>query len=162
MRGAEGVQMGAVRFVDFIMMDNDLAGIEYIDASSDSPPWGGPMIKDSLIVGHSLLSEGLPREIVSQTNCTRSGLMLPKSSKLTVSNVTLVNFDRDECVALEACAHCKIFQGGWIVKFDNMSFVNSPRRSRYKWRHEVVFRDLDGTLTGERSKTSAGNSLVDF
>ena len=148
MRGAEGVQMGAVRFVDFIMMDNDLAGIEYIDASSDDAPWGGPMIKDSLIVGHSQVSEGLPREISTNRNCTASGLMLPKSSKLTISNVTLVNFDRDECVALEACAHCKIFQGGWTVKFEKMKFVNSPRRSRFKWKHEVVFKDLDGTLTG--------------
>jgi hypothetical protein len=149
MRGAEGVQMGAVRFVDFIMMDNDLAGIEYIDASSDAAPWGGPMIKDSLIVGHSKVSEGLPREISTNRNCTASGLMLPKSSKLTVSNVTLVNFDRDECVAFEACAHCKIFQGGWTVKFEKITFIDSPRRSRFKWKHEVVFKDLDGTLTGK-------------
>ena len=150
MRGAEGVQMGAVRFVDFIMMDNDLAGIEYIDASSDSSPWGGPMIKDSLIVGHSKVSEGLPREISTNRNCTASGLMLPKTSKLTVSNVTMVNFDRDECVAFEACAHCKIFQGGWTVKFEKMKFINSPRRSRFKWKHEVIFKDLDGTLSGRQ------------
>ena len=150
MRGAEGVQMGAVRFVDFIMMDNDLAGIEYIDASSDDAPWGGPMIKDSLIVGHSKVSEGLPREISTNRDCTASGLMLPKSSKLTISNVTFVNFDRDQCVALEACAHCKIFQGGWTVKFEKIQFINSPRRSRFKWKHEVVFKDLDGTLSGRK------------
>ena len=149
MRGAEGVQMGSVRFVDFVMMDNDLAGIEYIDASSDDAPWGGPMIKDSLIVGHSKVSEGLPREIKTNRNCTASGLMLPKSSKLTVSNVTMVNFDREDCVAFEACAHCKIFQGGWTVNFEKITFTNSPRRTRFKWRHEVIFKDLDGTLTGK-------------
>lgn len=33
------------RFVDFVMLDNDLAGIEYIDASSKDSPWGGAMIK---------------------------------------------------------------------------------------------------------------------
>jgi hypothetical protein len=159
MRGAEGVQMGAVRFVDFIMMDNDLAGIEYIDASSDAAPWGGPMIKDSLIVGHSKVSEGLPRDISTNRNCTASGLMLPKSSKLTVSNVTLVNFDRDECVAFEACAHCKIFQGGWTVKFEKITFIDSPRRSRFKWKHEVVFKDLDGTLTG-KGKFKTENSII--
>ena len=149
MRGAEGVLLGAVRFVDFIAMDNDLAGIEYIEAHSDDAPWGGPMIKDSLIVGHSLVSEGLPRRISTNRNCTESGLKLPKSSKLTVSNVTMVNFDHEHCVTMEACAHCKIFQGGWMVKFEKMKFINSPRRARFKWKHEVVLRDLDGSLTGK-------------
>ena len=145
MRGAEGVQIGSVRFVDFIMMDNDLAGIEYVDTNSDSPPWGGPMIKDSLVVGHSQLSEGLRR------GCTKSGLMLPKTSKLTVSNVTMVNFDRDGCAAFEACAHCIPFCpfcGGWTVKFEKIKFINAPQISRFKWKHEVVFKDLDGSLTG--------------
>lgn len=150
MRGAEGVQMGAVRFIDFIMMDNDLAGIEYIDADSDDAPWGGAMIKDSLIIGHSLISEGLPNRISTNRNCTAIGLKLPKTSRLTVSNVTLVNFDYDTCTTMEACAHCKIFQGGWTVRLEKMTFINSPRRTKFKWQHEVVFKDLDGSLTGKR------------
>lgn len=81
------------------MLDNDFAGIEYIDASSRDAPWGGPTIQDSLIVGHSQLAshnEPLPKGLSS---CTNSGLKLPFSSRLTVQNVKMVNFDQEECVA---------------------------------------------------------------
>ena len=152
MRGAEGVKCGSVRFVDFIAMDNDLAGIEYVDSDSEHPPWGGPMIKDSLIVGHSLLTDCGLKLVTTNRNCTRSGLMLPKTSKLTVSNVTFVNFNHKRCAALEACAQCEHFhlRGGWKVEFEKMNFINVSTRSRFKWPHEVVFKDLDGTLSGKK------------
>lgn len=81
------------------MLDNDLAGIEYIDASSRNAPWGGPTIQDSLIVGHSQLADH--NELLTHRNshCCNNGLMLPFSSRLTVQNVKMVNFDEDECVA---------------------------------------------------------------
>ena len=37
------------RFTNFVGLDNDIAGVEYIDAASQNSPWGGAMIKDSLI-----------------------------------------------------------------------------------------------------------------
>ena len=81
--------------MNFVGLDNDIAGIEYIDASSQNSPWGGAMIKDSLIVGHSKLRDIGSYQLKASTNtrCTTNGIMLPFSHRLTVDNVTLVNFD---------------------------------------------------------------------
>ena len=46
-----------LRFVDLISLDNDIAGVEYIDASAQGSPWGGATVQDSLFVGHSELRE---------------------------------------------------------------------------------------------------------
>ena len=109
------------------MMDNDIAGSEYIDASANNAPWGGPMIKDSLMVGHSSLRDigSYQIKIGSHSRCTKSGIKLPFSARLTVSNVTMVNFDED-CVSFGTCAHCKPDDGGAIIRTNKMKFHNSP------------------------------------
>ena len=61
--------------MDFVGLDNDIAGIEYIDAASQNSPWGGAMIKDSLIVGHSQLRDvgAYQLRASTNTNCTENG-----------------------------------------------------------------------------------------
>ena len=63
------------RFVDFVALDNDVAGIEYIQADSQKSPWGGAMIKDSIIVGHSKLRDVGSYDVRTsdQSNCTGAG-----------------------------------------------------------------------------------------
>ena len=138
------------RFVDFIALDNDIAGIEYSNAASDNSPWGGAMIKDSLMVGHSELREinSYVLRIGSQSNCTRNGLKLPFSSRLTVSNVTLVNFNEKNCVSLATCSHCKPQDGGAIVRLNNLTFTNSPNVAAFPFNHATVLYDEDGSITG--------------
>lgn len=150
MRGAEAVKIGAVQMHDFKMLDNDIAGIEYVFAGEADAPRGGPKIKNALIVGHSQVSEGLELLIKSNTKCTTWGIKLPQDSKLVVENVTFVNFDREGCTAYGYCAQCKEFKkrGGWITHALKNRFVNSPRRSFFEWSHESAILDLDGSITG--------------
>ena len=145
------------RFVDFIGLDNDIAGIEYIEASASNSPWGGAMIKDSLIVGHSKLRDinSFKTIIKTQTNCTSKGIMLPFSARLTVSNVTLVNFDEPGCIAFGTCAHCKPLDGGAIIRLNNLTFQSSPNVVKFPFNHASVLYDEDGTLTGYRGVTDA-------
>jgi len=145
------------RFVDFITLDNDIAGIEYIQADAVDSPWGGAMVRDSLIIGHSKLRDIGSYDIRTsdQANCTRNGIHLPLSARLTVSNVTLVNFDEDVCVTFGACAHCKPDDGGAIVRFNKLKMVNSPNRVRFPFQHASALMDEDGTLTGH-----TGGSIV--
>ena len=142
-RGAEAVEVGNVRFINFLISDATAAGLEYQTSWDD---WGGPMIKDSVIIARSNISNG----------CTGAGVQLPKSRHLTVDNVKFINFDREGCAAIRACGHCKPDQGGFQSRFQNIEFVNSPIRARWQWEHECWLEDLDGTLTGE----SAGYSLL--
>ena len=150
MRGAEAVKVGAVQMHDFKVLDNDIAGIEYVFADTADAPRGGPKIKNALIVGHSQVSEGLVLKIDSNTRCTTSGIKLPQFSKLLVDGATFVNFDQEGCTCYSFCAQCKEFKkrGGWTTFTKNIRFVNSPRRSAFQWNHESLILDLDGSSTG--------------
>ena len=130
-------------------MDSDVAGIEYIQASEQDSPWGGAMIKDSLIVGHSELRDiGSYRwDVGEQANCTQGGIRLPWSARLTISNVTFVNFDEEHCVTFGTCSHCKPNDGGAIVRFNKLTFIDAPNRATFDIEHSTLFMDEDGTLT---------------
>lgn len=52
-----------------------------------------------MVVGHSELVNHYDLHTNRHTACTENGLMLPFSSRLTVSNVKMVNFDKSGCVA---------------------------------------------------------------
>lgn len=150
MRGAEAVQIGAVQMKDFLVLDNDIAGIEYVFGGLKDSPRGGARIVNALIVGHSQASEGLELKIRSNTRCTESGIRLPQFSKLVVENVTFVNFDRAGCTCYTTCAQCSEFKkrGGWTSHTSKNRFVNASRRTALQWNHEAVILDLDGSLTG--------------
>lgn len=154
MRGAEVVDGGAVRINNSVMLDNEVAGIEVVMAETHDSPWGGAMIKDTLIISHSQLN---PSPNVLHTE---SGVRTPQTHGLVISGVTFVNFDQPNCLsaAIQCCAQCAHFKkrGGFETQFEKVNFVNSPCRTRFQWRHETVLRDLDGSLTGH----SGGGFLV--
>lgn len=74
--------------------------------------------------------------------------MLPFSSRLSVSNVTMVNFDKKGCVAFGTCAHCKPDDGGAIVKLNKLKFVSAPNIAKFPFNHASVLYDEDGSITG--------------
>lgn len=125
-------------------MNTDDVGIEYINAAVDNSPWGGAMIQDSLLIGHSELSD---------TRCTTNGLLLPFSSRLTVKNVTFVNFNETGCRALGTCTRCLFNDGGAIVRTANLEFINSPNKVSFPFHHATAISDLDGSLTGHPNST---------
>ena len=157
MRGAEVDVGGAVQFVDNVALDNDLAGIEVIVADSENSPWGGAMVRDSLVVGHSQLAQYNKLLHKDHRACTEVGVQLPASARLIVSNVTFVNFDLSPgCSVFKACAHCMHFgkKGGWVTRFEKLKFVNAPRIANFDLNHQAIYEDLDGTLTGYAGGTA--------
>ena len=144
-RGVEFSEVGAVQLKNSIMLDNKVAGVEYTKVTA---AWGekGALIDNVLIVARSAL-----RGEDSVSNyCTQAGIKTPHSYFLSVSGITFHNFDEDGCFAIQACSHCREpLQGGFETRFSNLSFVNSPMITTWKWMSEHVHRDLDGTLTGK-------------
>ncbi|XP_077992871.1 fibrocystin-L-like [Glandiceps talaboti] len=137
-RGAEVIDSGPVQFHNFLMANNEKAGIEMVAVSGG---WDdGPMVKDSVIIGHSSIS--------NSTACTTAGVKTPKTSDLTVDGVKFINFDLDTCATIRTCAHCKTKQGGWPTRFQNLEFVDSPNKVAFEWEHEAILQDIDGSLTG--------------
>lgn len=144
-----------VRFVNFVSLDCDVAGIEYIDAGSDDSPWGGATIQDSLIVGHSQLTTmgSFQVQTSDQQICTKHGIWTGFSARLVIKNVTFVNFDNENCTTFGTCAHCKTNDGTAITHTSDLTFINSPNRIQFPFSHSALYQDLDGTLTGHVNGT---------
>ena len=143
-RGVEFSDVGSLQLRDSVLVDNVLAGVEITAVESVWDEVDGPLVSDTLIVGNS--------EISAKDFCTDSGLVTPKSYYLTVSGVTFANFDRSSCVPITACSHCKVNQGGFETRYQRISYINAGDRiTRWKWPHEQIHRDLDGSLTNSSS-----------
>lgn len=144
-RGVEFSDVGSLQLRDSIMMDNRLAGVEYTDLSNTE--WGdqGPLITNTLIVGRSDITQG-----DTTFSCTEAGVKAPHSYFLTVSGVTFANFDRPGCYPIQACSHCRVLQGGFESRYEQIKFINASNNqlTRWNWKHEHIHRDMDGTLTG--------------
>ena len=146
-RGIEFTEVGSLQVKDCILLDNRLAGVEVSVLEAE---WGenGPLIQDTLIVGHS--------EISDTSICTESGIKTPHTYYLTVSGVTFVNFDQPGCFSFQACSECKPLQGGFETRYENIKFINSPQITQWQWEHEHVHRFLDDSLPD----TTGPSSLI--
>ena len=131
--------VGALQVHNSTMLDNEEAGVEITAITGQ---WGGAVVKDVLIVGHSDVNSD------DSDFCTVSGFRAPHSYYLSVSNVTFVNFDRPGCSAVLACSHCRALQGGYLTRYSDITLIDSPNLSGWQWTYEHVHRDLDGSLTG--------------
>lgn len=138
-RGVEFADAGALQLHNSTLLDNEEAGFEATALESE---WGGPLVKNLLIVGHSDITAD------DSSFCTVAGIKTPHTPFLTVESVTFVNFDREACTSIAACSHCKNLQGGFETRYRDIKFVDSPRLTTWQWMHEHYHRDLDGTLTG--------------
>nr|XP_014351910.1 PREDICTED: fibrocystin-L [Latimeria chalumnae] len=162
-KGSEWVNGGALQFHNFLMVNNEKAGIEMKQIlASHVGGWGestGAMIKDAKIVGH------IDELGLSSTYCTSRGIILPFNEGLTVSSVKFMNFDRSVCAAVgvtSIAGHCMDRCGGWSAKFDGVQYFNSSNKASFRWEHEVVLIDADGSLTGNADyKVVPSSSLLD-
>uniref|UniRef100_A0A8C8ZFE9 Fibrocystin-L n=1 Tax=Prolemur simus TaxID=1328070 RepID=A0A8C8ZFE9_PROSS len=160
-KGAEWVNGGALQFHNFVMVNNYEAGIEtkrilapYVGG------WGetnGAVIKNAKIVGH------LDELGMGSAFCTTKGLVLPFSAGLTVSSVHFMNFDRPNCAALGVTSItgvCNERCGGWSAKFVDIQYFHTPNKAGFRWEHEVVLIDTDGSLTGYKGHTVIPHSSL--
>ena len=123
-RGAEAVICSHCQFKNFIAMDNDFAGIEMTELSTKfGSDQGG--VFDSLIIGHSALSNGQCHEP------NGAGILGPAKELFNIYNTTFVNFDNQECSALAGCSQCEGFadnSGGYATQLEALTFINSPNK----------------------------------
>ncbi|TKC41541.1 hypothetical protein EI555_014575, partial [Monodon monoceros] len=160
-KGAEWVNGGALQFHNFVMVNNYEAGIEtkrilapYVGG------WGetiGAVIKNAKIVGH------VDELGMGSAFCTMKGLVLPFSEGLTVSSVHFMNFDRPSCAALGVTSItgvCNERCGGWSAKFIDIQYSHTTNKAGFRWEHEVVLIDVDGSLTGHKGHTVIPHSSL--
>ncbi|XP_030644362.1 PKHD1 like 1, tandem duplicate 1 [Chanos chanos] len=148
-KGAEWVNVGAVQFSNFLMVNNEKAGIEakrilqqYVSGWGEE---GGAAVINSTIVGH------VDELGLGEDYCSTRGVILPLDDGMSVLNTKFVSFDRDSCAAIGVAAidgTCVDRCGGWSAKFSGIQYYQAPNKAGFRWEHEVALIDSDGSLTG--------------
>jgi hypothetical protein len=148
--GAIALDIGAVRFENFKVSDNLLAGIE-VELTRNVAD-GLARIDGALIIGHSELAEDL-----TFTNFKLErpsfGVIGPRTEGFQVHNVKFYNFDVAEKAAIATCSHCfsapSTDSGARTLTVRNVWFDSSvTRRVFYQTPRREIILDLDGSLTG--------------
>ncbi|KAM4043868.1 fibrocystin [Anomaloglossus baeobatrachus] len=131
--GAEITKCGNVSFKDFQIFSCEEYGINISESS------GNAEVSDSLLLGHFDGEQGI---------CMTSGIVTPKKFQAVITNVTFINFDREECAAISTCSGCIMGQGGFTVKTQKLKFRNSPRKVFFPYLHCALIKDMDGSVSG--------------
>ncbi|CAH1226877.1 PKHD1L1 [Branchiostoma lanceolatum] len=145
-KAAEWIHCGAIRFSDSVVFNNEKAGFEAKFLLNQYANWGDAMYKDSWVIASvpALAS-------TASTDCTKKGIIMPYGHRLTISGLKFVNFNQPSCVAIGITSidgTCGEWCGGFTYKFDNILWGNSPNRGLFRWVHDGVYYDTDGSLTG--------------
>ncbi|XP_062385127.1 fibrocystin-L-like [Sardina pilchardus] len=162
-KGAEWVDVGAVQFSGFVMVNNEKAGIEgkriISDYVGDFGEGLGAAVVNSTMVGH------VDELRLGDDYCSTRGVILPLDDGMSVISSTFVNFDRAGCTAIGVAridGTCVERCGGWGARFSGITYHNSPNKAGFRWEHEVNLIDVDGSLTGTvGSKVAPASSLLD-
>ncbi|KAK2836335.1 hypothetical protein Q7C36_014204 [Tachysurus vachellii] len=148
-KGAEWVNVGAVQFNDFLMVNNEVAGVETKRIIQQHVSgWGldtGAGLVNSTLVGH------VDELGLGSNYCTGHGIVLPLDDGMSVLNTKFINFDRPNCAAVGVTTiqgTSGNFCGGWQVKFSGIKYYQTPNKATFRWEHEVILADVDGSLTG--------------
>ncbi|XP_063855726.1 fibrocystin-L-like isoform X2 [Scylla paramamosain] len=120
-RGAEAVSGTKLQFHNFVMLDNQQAGMEMVSVKGGFGQDDSPGIFNSLVVCHSALNS-------SACTSGTSGIVAPKTQIFSISNVTFVNFDEGGSAALSGCSQCRNYQGGYRAQVKGLAFENSPNK----------------------------------
>uniref|UniRef100_A0A8D3BAM2 PKHD1 like 1, tandem duplicate 2 n=1 Tax=Scophthalmus maximus TaxID=52904 RepID=A0A8D3BAM2_SCOMX len=160
-KGAEWVNVGAVQFEGFVMVNNEKAGIEgkriIANRVSEFGRDGGAAVTNGTIVGH------VDELALGSSYCTHRGVITPFDDGMSVLDTKFLNFDRSSCAAIGVTkidGTCGDRCGGWAVRFSGVEYFNSPNKAGFRWEHEVVLVDTDGSLTGNVDYKVVPKSLL--
>ena len=148
-RGFEIVSGANIRLENQTHMDHDFSAFEIFTAQGPYGP-GGAGIFNSVIVGHSLVSDLTAGK---ETTCMPAGIHLPPNG-YTLENVSFYNFDKGpNCYAMGI----KISEPGAVampVRVSGLKFYNTTQRQFTPKNSEqgIWYRDIDGSLTGSPGK----------
>lgn len=153
--GAIAERVGDIRFKDFQVADNLLAGIEFSLTAEVGD--GHAQINGALIVGNSANADQM-------TNAgSQHGIITPRTENFQVHNAKFYNFNLNDQAALGSCSHCfhsaATDSGARTVTFSGLYFhpTSVTKKIRYQYPFRDIYYDLDGTLTGKGVESWATN-----
>jgi len=151
--GAIAEKVGDVRFNNFKVADNLLAGIEF----SLTSEFGKEMarVSNALVIGKSA---GNSDEILEAA--TARGIIAPRTDAFLIENVRFYNWNWGESAAFGSCSHCfhaaATDSGARTISTREIYLDETVTRIfNYGYPERAIFHDLDGTVTGKGADTYA-------
>jgi hypothetical protein len=143
--GAIAEKVGDVRFNNFKVADNKLAGIEF------SLTVGGnemARVSNALIVGRTNNSD----EVLEAS--TPRGIIAPRTDQFLIEGARFFNWDWGDAAAFGSCSHCfhaaATDSGARTITVRNITLDDSVTRIfNYGYPERAIFYDEDGTTTGK-------------
>ncbi|XP_060567723.1 fibrocystin-L-like [Ruditapes philippinarum] len=145
-KGAIAGNIGKVQFVNFILIQNRLAGIE-INTISNVPRYTSesPSILNSIIAGKANIHQS------KDHGCTSGGIILPLGRGFIVQNVIFSNFNDSNSAAFRwtrnVPRHCSRNCGGFTYHLEGIMYINVPNKAIFYWDWEGILLDIDGSST---------------
>eukprot|EP00735_Rhodelphis_limneticus_P009645 TRINITY_DN2840_c1_g2::TRINITY_DN2840_c1_g2_i1::g.6132::m.6132 TRINITY_DN2840_c1_g2::TRINITY_DN2840_c1_g2_i1::g.6132 ORF type:complete len:2077 (-),score=567.85,sp/Q86WI1/PKHL1_HUMAN/31.35/0.0,sp/Q86WI1/PKHL1_HUMAN/29.80/3e-30,G8/PF10162.4/8.7e-26,Beta_helix/PF13229.1/3.9,Beta_helix/PF13229.1/2.6,Beta_helix/PF13229.1/0.35,DUF1049/PF06305.6/0.19 TRINITY_DN2840_c1_g2_i1:1087-7215(-) len=140
--GIEVTNGGHLRWVGIRTADNGANGVEITKVLGNST-WEQAYLEDALFIARSTANK-----LYHSGDYSGFGFKAPQTMFFTGRDLTFVGYTETMHAALRGCSWCKEFQGGMETRFENIKFYNTSNRAAFKWEHEVLFHDLDGSLSG--------------
>jgi len=142
--GAIAEKIGDVRWVNFTVADNILAGIE-MTYTMDTPPFTIPFLSDSLIIGKSGNYEA------GVDLAGSIGLIGPQTDGFLAQNIAFYNFDSD-MFTLGDESHSQVCTsrdfGGRHNQLKGLTFTNANKRVHWEYPRRSFFEIVDDSMTG--------------
>ncbi|CAF0814130.1 unnamed protein product, partial [Brachionus calyciflorus] len=164
-KGCEWVFSNSVQLKNFLVFDEHGTGIEtknnvhhnnfYYNIRNLIPTFynesTGTAVLDSVIVGNS--------NNAATKSITTDGLVLAWDRGQLIKNVTFINFKSGWALrGPEIIGTCTVACGGWVNKFKDLKFINVQTRTLHRWDWDLVYDDLDGSLTGSTNNVVVYNN----
>eukprot|EP00048_Salpingoeca_helianthica_P015090 m.224971 g.224971 ORF g.224971 m.224971 type:complete len:4030 (+) comp16594_c0_seq1:296-12385(+) len=136
--GIFGKRNGDLHHVGAILVEN--GDDEFFQVKYEEVDYSNiPNLHDVLLVG----------SLTGRAN-GKHAMTTPQNEFFYVSGATMVNYGSAGAIA--GCADCNsdenLRQGGYTVRFERLTFINSPVRTHWNEPRKDILVDLDGTLTG--------------
>ncbi|XP_030346033.1 fibrocystin isoform X2 [Strigops habroptila] len=133
--GAQIFSSSNLELQDFWIYACEDFGIDIVESL------GNTSVADSVLTGHIGQKD---------STCMSAGLQTPKRYQLFISNTAFRNFDVNTCTAIKTCSGCYQGQGGFTVRAERLTFINSPFQVSFPFPHSAILEDLDGSVTGQK------------
>ncbi|XP_052245987.1 fibrocystin-L-like isoform X3 [Dreissena polymorpha] len=152
-KGIEFVDFSSLQVIDSVLVQNSFAGYEgkrVINGERRNPATSAT-VNNTLIVGKSMLPD-----VQNAFGSTQAGVILPYGESQQLHKVKFLNFPDDAANGDSAVAikftkidgTCSDKCGGFNYQTSGLQFENTPYRIHFRWAHEGIIEDTDGSLCG--------------
>jgi hypothetical protein len=145
--GAIASNVGDVRFVNFKVADNILAGIEFEKTNSVKGIRRAGVYNSTMVAKTNNTFDGDLSDMMDKTY----GVIAPRSEFFTISGAKFVNYDFKQTAALGDCSHCfhgaATDSGSRTYFTEKLQFYNVTKRIKHQYPYSGIFHDMDGSLT---------------